>query len=61
MHPYCISDKGISKIKIIKGINSLEILIKHFPEDILSKNYVKKYGYFSNLLVKLLDSFILTI
>jgi len=56
IQPYGISDESISNIKTIKGINSLEVLIKHFPEDILGKNYVKKYGYSLNLLVKLLDS-----
>lgn len=53
---YGISDESISKIKTIKGINSLEVLIKHFPEDILGKEYVKKFGNSLNLLVKLLDS-----
>lgn len=53
---YGISDESISKIKTIKGINSLEVLIKHFPKDILGKGYVKKFGNSLNLLVKLLDS-----
>ena len=56
MQPYGISDESISKIKTIKGIDNLEVLIKHFPEDILGKNYVKKFGNSLNLLVKLLDS-----
>ena len=56
IQPHGISDESISKIKTIKGIDNLEVLIKHFPEDILGKNYVKKYGYSLNLLVKLLDS-----
>ncbi len=53
---YGISDESISKIKTIKGINSLEVLINHFPEDILGKEHVKKFGNSLNLLVKLLDS-----
>jgi len=56
MQPYGISDESISKIKTIKGIDNLEVLIKHFPEDILGKGYVKKFGNSLNLLVKLLDS-----
>ena len=58
IQPYGISDESISKIKTIKGIDDLEVLIKHFPEDILGKDHVKKFGYSLNLLVKLLDSFI---
>ena len=56
MQPYGISDESISKIKTIKGIDNLEVLLKHFPEDILGKDYVKKFGNSLNLLVKLLDS-----
>ena len=56
LQPYGISDESISKIKTIKGIDNLEVLIKHFPEDILGKGYVKKFGNSLNLLVKLLDS-----
>lgn len=56
MQPYGISDESISKIKTIKDIDDLEVLIKHFPEDILGKGYVKKFGNSLNLLVKLLDS-----
>lgn len=56
IQPYGISDESISKIKSIKGIANLEVLIKHFPEDILGKDYVKKFGNSLNLLVKLLDS-----
>ena len=61
LQPYGISDKSISKIKTIKGIDNLEVLIKHFPEDILGKDRIKKFGNSLNLLVKLLDSFILAI
>ena len=56
IQPYGISDESISKIKTIKGIDNLEVLIKHFPEDILGEGYVKKFGDSLNLLVKLLDS-----
>jgi mannose-6-phosphate isomerase len=56
IQPYGISDESISKIKTIKGIDNLEVLIKHFPEDILGKDHVKKFGNSLNLLVKLLDS-----
>jgi len=56
LQPYGISDESISKIKTIKGIDNLEVLIKHFSEDILGKGYVKKFGNSLNLLVKLLDS-----
>lgn len=56
MQPYGISDESISKIKTIKDIDNLEVLIKHFPEDILGKGYVKRFGNSLNLLVKLLDS-----
>ena len=56
IQPYGISDESISNVKTIKGINNLEVLIRHFPEDILCKGYVKKFGYSLNLLVKLLDS-----
>ena len=56
IQPYGISDESISKIKSIKGIDNLEVLIKHFPEDILGKDHVKKFGNSLNLLVKLLDS-----
>ena len=56
IQPYGISDESISKIKTIKDIDNLEVLIKHFPEDILGKGYVKKFGNSLNLLVKLLDS-----
>jgi len=56
IQPYGISDESISKIKTIKGIDDLEVLIKHFPEDILGKDYVEKFGNSLNLLVKLLDS-----
>ncbi|TFG90159.1 MAG: hypothetical protein E4G71_05695, partial [Candidatus Atribacteria bacterium] len=56
MQPYGISDESISKIKTIKDIDNLEVLIKHFPEDILGEDYVKKFGNSLNLLVKLLDS-----
>lgn len=56
MQPYGISDESISKIEIIKDIDNLEVLIKHFPEDILGKNHIKKFGNSLNLLVKLLDS-----
>jgi len=56
MQPYGISDESISKIKTIKGIDNLEVLLKHFPEYILGKDYVKKFGNSLNLLVKLLDS-----
>jgi len=56
LQPYGISDESISKIKSIEGIDNLEVLIRHFPEDILGKGYVKKFGYSLNLLVKLLDS-----
>ena len=56
MQPYGISDESISKIKTIKGIDDLEVLLKHFPEDILGKDHVEKFGNSLNLLVKLLDS-----
>lgn len=56
MQPYGISDESISNIKTIEDINNLEVLIKHFPEDILGKGYVKRFGNSLNLLVKLLDS-----
>jgi mannose-6-phosphate isomerase len=56
IQPYGISEESISKIKTIQGIDDLEVLIKHFPEDILGKDYVKKFGNSLNLLVKLLDS-----
>lgn len=56
IQPYGISDESISKIETIKGINSLEVLIKHFPEDILGKGYIRRFGNSLNLLVKLLDS-----
>jgi len=56
IQPYGISDESISKIKSIEGIDNLEVLIKHFSEDILGKGYVKKFGDSLNLLVKLLDS-----
>ena len=56
LQPYGISDESISKIKTIKGIDNLEVLIKHFPEEILGKDHVKKFGNSLNLLVKLLDS-----
>ncbi|MGB2783292.1 MAG: class I mannose-6-phosphate isomerase [Atribacterota bacterium] len=56
IQPYGISDESISKIKTIKDIDNLEVLIKHFPEDILGEDYVKKFGNSLNLLVKLLDS-----
>ena len=56
MQPYGISDESISNIKTIKDIDNLEELIKHFPEDILGKDHVKKFGNSLNLLVKLLDS-----
>jgi mannose-6-phosphate isomerase len=56
IQPYGISDESISKIKTIKGIDDLEVLIKHFPEDILGKDYVEKFGNSLNPLVKLLDS-----
>lgn len=56
LQPYGISDESISNIKTVGGINNLERLVKHFPDDILGKDYVKKYGYSLNLLVKLLDS-----
>ena len=56
IQPYGISDESISKIKTINGIDNLEVMIKHFPEDILGKSYVKKFGNSLNLLVKLLDS-----
>jgi len=56
MQPYGTSDESISKIKTVKGIDNLEVLIKHFPEDILGKDYVKKFANSLNLLVKLLDS-----
>jgi len=56
IQPYGISDESISKIETIKDIDNLEVLIKHFPEDILGKGYVRKFGNSLNLLVKLLDS-----
>lgn len=56
IQPYGTSDESISKIKSIKGIDNLEVLIEHFPEDILGKEHVKKFGNSLNLLVKLLDS-----
>lgn len=56
IQPYGISDESISKIKSIKGIGNLEVLMKHFPEDILGKEHVKKFGNSLNILVKLLDS-----
>jgi len=56
IQPYGISGESISKIKSIKGMDNLEVLIKHFPEDILGKDHVKKFGNSLNLLVKLLDS-----
>jgi len=56
IQPYGISDESISKINTIKDIDNLEVLIKHFPEDILGKEHVKKFGNSLNLLVKLLDS-----
>ncbi|MEA2087499.1 MAG: class I mannose-6-phosphate isomerase [Candidatus Caldatribacteriota bacterium] len=56
MQPYGISDESISNIKTIKNIDNLEVLIKHFPEDILGKGYVNKFSDSLNLLVKLLDS-----
>jgi len=56
IQPYGISNESISKIKSIKDIDNLEVLIKHFPEDILGEDYVKKFGNSLNLLVKLLDS-----
>ena len=56
IQPYGISDESISKTKTVKGIDNLEVLIKHFPEDILGKDHVKKFGNSLNLLVKLLDS-----
>ena len=56
IQPYGISEESISKIKTIQGIDNLEVLIKHFPEDILGKDYVEKFGNSLNLLVKLLDS-----
>ena len=56
IQPYGISNESISKIKTIKGIDNLEVLIKHFPEDILGKAHVKKFGNSLDLLVKLLDS-----
>jgi len=56
IQPYGISDESISKIKSIKDIDNLEVLIKHFPEDILGKGHVKEFGNSLNLLVKLLDS-----
>jgi len=56
MQPYGISDESISNIKTMKDLNNLEVLIKHFPEDILGKDHVKKFGNSLNLLVKLLDS-----
>jgi len=56
IQPYGISDESISKIKTIKGIDDLEVLIKHFPKDILAKDNVEKFGNSLNLLVKLLDS-----
>jgi hypothetical protein len=34
IQPYGISDESISKIKSIKGVDNLEMLIKHFPEEI---------------------------
>ena len=43
---YGISNESISKIKSIKGIDNLEVLIKHFPEDILGKSDVKVFEYF---------------
>ena len=56
IQPYGISDESISKIKTINSIDNLEVLVKHFPEDILGKDHVKKFGNSLNLLVKLLDS-----
>ncbi len=56
VQPYGISDESISKIKTYKGIDDLKVLVKHFPEDILGKDHVKKFGNSLNLLVKLLDS-----
>ncbi|MBU4047885.1 class I mannose-6-phosphate isomerase [bacterium] len=56
IQPYGISDESISKIRTIDGIDNLEGLIKHFPEDILGKDHVKKFGNSLHLLVKLLDS-----
>jgi len=56
IQPYGISDESISNIKTIKGINNLDVLIKHFPEDILGKDHIKQFGNSLNLLVKLLDS-----
>jgi len=56
MQPYGISDESISNIKTIKDIDNLEVLIKHFPEDILGQDYAKRFGNSLNLLVKLLDS-----
>jgi mannose-6-phosphate isomerase len=56
IQPYGISDESISKIKSIEGIDNLEVLIKHFPEDILGNDHIKKFGNSLNLLVKLLDS-----
>jgi len=56
IQPYGISDESISKIKSIKDIDNLDVLIKHFPEDILGKDHMKQFGNSLNLLVKLLDS-----
>ena len=51
IQPYGISNESISRVKSIKGIDNLEELIKHFSEDILGKEHIKRFGNSLNLLV----------
>lgn len=56
LQPYGLSDESISRIEPIEGKKNIEELINLYPEDILGREYLTKYGNKLNILVKLLDS-----